>query len=721
MRAAHKIFLVTGAAVFIQTGVIATLVFWDCQPTEPVAEPVTTVYGADHGGPASDATADLKPAETVDSASTLPAAPGESGGGLDRSLEVVESGLDDPVEALPELIEAEDAAASFTLLAAYTSQQGTADLIGPASEALLSASPIDSSEPIVIPVGGASGTSASSSGAAFSSVGASGGGGGGGGGAGSVSSVGRSVPTVSSGHSSARTSSSSGSSNTEPFGGGITYPPFVAMSTYPGNFSRDVENVWAAGDSTLSGMEIVQDHFTDGAFLVVTTGARYEYAPGRLDIYQGLGTVKRHLATVLLSLVHDEDDQPPPEPIRFEKVTATKDHALYWSEAVNIGIYGDSTCLIGPKQPLQVSFRGHFRPDYNGRYLGELLLIDDLGGMEIYPQRYEAGYRVKKIELEREDWQAEYVLQPNQRAMLAAFPGKPFDWDYYFNSEMLATYGSLGKGVGNPYGQMPPDERIEEWSKQFQILFLAERGIYVNENEPSGPYRVANPTEFRRLMRTAKRWGLKVVPYTSPFYHVLRYNTLTQYFEQVCDLVNEYAIDGVYLDGLPFGYGARRLDNKIAAWECIRRLRSLFGTDGVLVYHGTHKDGPSMRGLQTAAIPNIGAYCNIVLMGEGIPVHSLDDDYLNYQVRQYGISNSIGIWLSGSRDTSRITRQQVTNKMLEIFGHELAWASAPVLSASLQAYPRWGSGMTPYYTYYKTQLEKLRRDYTNHAGLWGPE
>ena len=49
-----------------------------------------------------------------------------------------------------------------------------------------------------------------------------------------------------------------------------------------------------------------------------------------------------------------------------------------------------------------------------GQYKGEILLIDEFGGMEIYPQRYEASYKVGKIELGRKDWVAEYLLNANE-------------------------------------------------------------------------------------------------------------------------------------------------------------------------------------------------------------------------------------------------------------------------------------------------------------------
>jgi hypothetical protein len=120
------------------------------------------------------------------------------------------------------------------------------------------------------------------------------------------------------------------------------------------------------------GMRIEEGYAQNGAFLVVTTGARYEYVPGELKIYQGLGNDigRRLVATLTIRDVNE-----------FEKVESNYDHVLLWSENLNIGIYGDSTCILASKKNLDISFKGNFKPDYEGRHKGELLLIDGLGGL----------------------------------------------------------------------------------------------------------------------------------------------------------------------------------------------------------------------------------------------------------------------------------------------------------------------------------------------------
>ena len=92
-------------------------------------------------------------------------------------------------------------------------------------------------------------------------------------------------------------------------------------------------------------MKVENAYCTDGAFLVATTGARFEYVPGELKIYQGLGD-KRLVASTTI--------QGKP---RFEMVERNDDHVVLWSSELNIGIYGDSTCILAPKGALHRPFQ----------------------------------------------------------------------------------------------------------------------------------------------------------------------------------------------------------------------------------------------------------------------------------------------------------------------------------------------------------------------------
>jgi hypothetical protein len=433
-------------------------------------------------------------------------------------------------------------------------------------------------------------------------------------------------------------------------------------------------------------MKVNDAYFSNGAFLVVTTGARYEYIPGELKIYQGLRTDvndKRHIATVAI------EGNP-----KFEKVEANNDHVLLWSEKLNIGVYGDSTCILAPKENLSISFKGNFKPDYEGHYKGELLLIDALGGMEIYPQRYEAGYEVKKIELGKNDWVAEYVLSANERVMIAAFPGKEFDWDASFKSNVIINSGGFGSKTPFEIGVLPSDDLLRQWSDFFDITVLFYNSIYKN-GKGGGPYEIANAPEFRRVISTCHSHGMKVGAYTSLFYFYRAFKTTEPYYEQILALKNTYNIDGVYIDGLLFDQDPFYIDDKITNWEAIRRLRQLFGQDGVIVYHGTSLGSP------VATAPNVDCYCTITLNGEGVKFKDANDPYVRYQVRKYGISNTVGSWITYSTPKV-LTPRQIIDAHIKMNGR--MWYSEYDLTM-----------VNPKdFLYYRTQLAQLRKSHSLH-------
>ena len=459
--------------------------------------------------------------------------------------------------------------------------------------------------------------------------------------------------------------------------------------------NHDVSSVLFRGDCTGFGMKIEGVYQADGAFLVTTTGARFEYAAGELKIYQGLGSDigRRLVATMTVSDVNE-----------FEKVESNDDHALFWSEKLNIGIYGDSTCIIAPKEKLGISFEGNFKPDYEGRYKGELLLIDDLGGMEIYPQRYETGYEVKKLELGKKDWIAEYLLNANERVMIAAFPGRHFDWEKSFECNVVITTGGFGPKHPFAFGVMPPDDVIEKWSKFLDIIAVHWNGLW-RAGRPHGPYIVGNEPELKRLLNTAHKNKMKVIVHCSLFYFYRKHRDIESFYEQVKDVHEKYGTDGVYIDGLMFdlitsNLKKDKIDNKIANWEMIRRLRQLFGPDGVIVYHGTS------MGIPVATVPNIDSYCDATHYGEAVPFKSVNDPYVKYQVRKYGISNTVAMWLDDKRP-SYISPEEIIDALIKMNGRE--WWNGYVFWRH--------SKINNPYAYYLKKLKKLRQEYLARSQL----
>ena len=162
----------------------------------------------------------------------------------------------------------------------------------------------------------------------------------------------------------------------------------------------DVNNVSIKGDSTLMNMKITSSYFADGAFLIETTGARYEYVPGELKVYQGLGSNKRLLATVTFD-----------QSVSFKKVADTNEQVLFWSEKLNAGICADSTCMLAVKTDVSFNVAGNFVPLQQITEGNPLLMADDTGSIGISNT---ANYTAKVTSSKLKNWSVSYTLKANQ-------------------------------------------------------------------------------------------------------------------------------------------------------------------------------------------------------------------------------------------------------------------------------------------------------------------
>jgi len=139
----------------------------------------------------------------------------------------------------------------------------------------------------------------------------------------------------------------------------------------------DVNNVRFKGDSTLMGMGIKSVYDNNGSFDVETTGAKYKFiAPSTLQIYQGLEANKRLLSTIIFDKM-----------IKLEKAEDTNDHVLFWSEDFNLGIYGDSTCIIAARSKISAIITGKLLFGKSTNERGTISLCDTGISIETNPKR----------------------------------------------------------------------------------------------------------------------------------------------------------------------------------------------------------------------------------------------------------------------------------------------------------------------------------------------
>lgn len=445
----------------------------------------------------------------------------------------------------------------------------------------------------------------------------------------------------------------------------------------------------ALGDGTCLGMSVkgVANH--NGSHSVTTTGAIFQIEENTMRIYQGLSDFRE------ISSIHWT------EPGIFELIVKHRDHVVIQGGGLTITIYGDSACVVRPEHVVKLRIYGLFRPDYIGRYQGELLMMDQHGGIDICSDRNRKDYPITFSGHKNQYWQAEYNLEKDERLMLAAFPARPFDWDKSYSTNIVFTQAAQGGHLG----QMPPDWIIRKWSQYFNIVVLWHRGLYMHQNPKAtyaGPYEIANPAELLRAIGMAHKVGLKVTLYTSFYYFHEKHKSTEAFFRQIQHLKRAYQIDGVYIDGLLSETFGHQNDQMFTNWEIMRRLRALFGGAGVIVYHGT------AFGHSVATMPHVDTYCDATLYGENIAFTSFIDPYLRYQVRKYGISNTVALWKPGPGPYTENERP-VIEAVLNMHGRIRYWAGISALEPTSKQPQIWPSDINENYRYYLRRLRSQKQ------------
>ena len=153
-------------------------------------------------------------------------------------------------------------------------------------------------------------------------------------------------------------------------------------------------------------MRIEKVSETSHAITVVTTGAKYVFdksaKKGQILCYQGLDD-KRLVATIELNYAL------PTLSIEYhDETTCVLHQHLSGAYFLRAQVNSDSLLDLHVFGRLEAGFSGNFLPDYVAEKAGNLLLIDEQGGIGIYPCR-----RLHSAEfnnLKSQSWKANYTL-----------------------------------------------------------------------------------------------------------------------------------------------------------------------------------------------------------------------------------------------------------------------------------------------------------------------
>jgi len=308
---------------------------------------------------------------------------------------------------------------------------------------------------------------------------------------------------------------------------------------------------------------------------------------------------------------------------------------------LRIQISRDSLIRINSQKEVGLTVEGCFLPEYTAEKNGNALLIGNDSGIGLYP--YKGLHDVELVGLSSGNWKAVYTFDRFYTMLISVFPPRKFNEEQSI-AERIVHHGTLSsvEHVNPPPDPYPSDAMLEDFSKYATVLVLHEtiwqgcitkKGLSLNNAEDiwrdaafcTGNFIPANEVEFRRVIKKAHSLGMKVIPYTSPFYSTARGK---DFLGKAGEMLAKYDLDGIYFDDIT-------MDDILYAYDIIRETRAML-KDKIIYYHCT------MGALHSRYIycPFVDTYADYILRAES--GGGFDERYIRYVVSGYNISNSIG-------------------------------------------------------------------------------
>ncbi|MCD6360108.1 MAG: hypothetical protein J7M38_04525 [Armatimonadetes bacterium] len=349
--------------------------------------------------------------------------------------------------------------------------------------------------------------------------------------------------------------------------------------------------------------------------VVETTGAVYRVGGDGATITgsQRIG-VEREAVTIHIA--------PPPGQLKVLR----SDESVYvlGNEKLEIGVQCDSLIVLAPGVDATFTVTGSYGGAWTQNQQGCVQVIDDDGGVCVYPYIVPGtgvGYEVEQEpgDLTRPGWKCSYELGAGTLLGVSIFLPRPYDWEKSFDWQLAHT------------SNYPTDSALETWSRYVKLVTLHE-GMWAGGSPRThvGPYEPLDADQFRRVIATCHRLGLKLIPYMSPYYFYDQ--SIDAFLENLAERREKYGFDGIYYDGIYF-------KDWVKSYKIMRRTREMF-PDGPIYLHTSW--GPPV-GQHDIWCPFVDTYADIVLRGEGRQSDRPDDGYMRYVAAGYKLSNAIGL------------------------------------------------------------------------------
>ena len=374
-----------------------------------------------------------------------------------------------------------------------------------------------------------------------------------------------------------------------------------------------VSTAWAGDD--YGGMKIESAKAEENAIRVSSTGAEFLFnlPTGEIDLVQRIPQRRRVGTIIGLNLkgaeLKQEEDQC--------RITIPATRTVFTISA-------DSLLRISFGSAASVEVQGLYSPAKRQSSTNGFFLPDESGGIGLYPFGTVTSQAPGNW---KPPWSISFKVSGAGQLWVSVFPPRPFDWAQS-REGMLHSFSWK-----NPY---PSDEQLKEWRKFGSVLTLhsfiwqgttgGDARVEKDNSWLARDFKPKNEEELTRVVKTAHRLKMKVIPYMSAHYQSDPTPAgIEKFVKQIESARQTYGFDGVYFDGIYYDIQA--------SYELMRRVRKVIGKEGILHIH--------MTGMPK--IPFIECYADYTLGGEHAGQSKMSENYIRWTISDWNMSNAIGM------------------------------------------------------------------------------
>jgi hypothetical protein len=208
---------------------------------------------------------------------------------------------------------------------------------------------------------------------------------------------------------------------------------------------------------------------------------------------------------------------------------------------------------------------------------------------------------------------------------------------------------------------------LQSWVGKVDVINMMEHGYNIAPYFPF--YPKSSNYAYENFVNACHNSGLKAISYINGFrmfFDDMRF-TWDDLKNRLIDIVEQYNVDGFYIDYLKTDYHDQKMHDNIGNFLFSKWLKETF-PDKFLVWHNTHHPNGEIESVEMGSIltPNTEMFYDLIITGEG--VHITDGDLWAYRGGVKKWHNST-LYLSGyHRSVSGQSFEEWINWAVKEFG-----------------------------------------------------